>query len=428
MKATPSINTSGGVVGNPGSGVLSASASDTVLINGTNLNTLNSVTINGIAAYAVAVSATQIQVSLPENASTGPLVVKVAGVNLTASSSFKVNASTAPPSAHLDLVGVLGALQLLADVGGLIPGLNVPSAILGIGVAAALGDAAGALASGLALVPFGGVAKAGVGLLKAGTGLSRGIVAASRACGCFSEGTEVQTEAGAKPIELVEPGEKVLARNEQTGEQSLRRVKSTFQFDDRPVYRLELRETNGQGERDTLTVTGEHPFFLKDKGWTAAERLKSGERVQAADGKWLRVAGLEAQPHRQRTYNLEVEGDHTFFVGHNQAWVHNECPLFKLNTRVVEQLKDKRLGGLAGQLTEERLNRLINEPGARRFLDAGPINVSPFDKPNINVIQEVQGRLLRITVASDKFEIISVGPIRERNIINSIRSGRYVPF
>jgi uncharacterized protein (TIGR03437 family) len=61
------------------------------------------VTVNGIAAYAVAVSATQIQVSLPENATTGPLVVKVAGVNLTASSSFKVNASAAPPSAHLDL-------------------------------------------------------------------------------------------------------------------------------------------------------------------------------------------------------------------------------------------------------------------------------------------------------------------------------------
>ncbi|WP_164928457.1 hypothetical protein [Gloeobacter violaceus] len=38
----------------------------------------------------------------------------------------------------MNLVGVFGALQLLADVGGLIPGLNVPSALLGIGVAAAL--------------------------------------------------------------------------------------------------------------------------------------------------------------------------------------------------------------------------------------------------------------------------------------------------
>ncbi|WP_164928461.1 PIN domain-containing protein [Gloeobacter violaceus] len=56
---------------------------------------------------------------------------------------------------------VLGVLQLLADVGGLIPGLNVPSALLGIGASIVLGDAAGAALSGLALVPFGGFAKAG---------------------------------------------------------------------------------------------------------------------------------------------------------------------------------------------------------------------------------------------------------------------------
>ncbi|BAC88146.1 gll0205 [Gloeobacter violaceus PCC 7421] len=200
-------------------------------------------------------------------------MVKVAGVNLTASSSFKVNASMAPLSAHLDLVGVLGALQLLADVGGLIPDLNVPSALLGVGVAAALGDAAGVLTSGFALVPFGGFAKAGIGL-------RNGIVAASRAYGCFGEGTAVQTETRAKPIEQIEPGEKVLARSErtgqqslrrvkstfQTGEQTLRRVKSTFQFDSQPVYRLQSRETGGNGERDTSTVTGEHPFYLQGQG------------------------------------------------------------------------------------------------------------------------------------------------------------------
>ncbi len=201
----------------------------------------------------------------------------------------------------------------------------MPSALLGIGAAAALGDAVGALASGLALVPFGGFAKAGAGLPKARAGPGRGIAAASRACGCFGEGTTVQTEAGSKAIEKVAPGEKVLAGNERTGGQTLRRVKSTFRFDNRPVYRLELREADGDGGRDALTVTGEHPFFLQGKGWTAADKLQAGERVLAADGKWLRVVDLEVQPQRQRTYNLEVEGDHTFFVGDTGAWVHNEC-------------------------------------------------------------------------------------------------------
>ncbi|BAC91556.1 gsl3615 [Gloeobacter violaceus PCC 7421] len=56
-------------------------------------------------------------------------------------------------------------------------------------------------------------------------------------------------------------------------------------------------------------MPGEHPFFLQNKGWTAAERLEPGDRVQAAEGKRLRVAGLAAQEQTRKTYNLEVEGD-----------------------------------------------------------------------------------------------------------------------
>ena len=34
----------------------------------------------------------------------------------------------------------------------------------------------------------------------------------------------------------------------------------------------------------------------------------------------------------------------------------------------------------------------------------------------------------RITVAGDKFKIISVGPIQERNILNLIGNGGFVPI
>ena len=84
------------------------------------------------------------------------------------------------------------------------------------------------------------------------------------------------------------------------------------------------------------------------------------------------------------------------------------------------QLNDPRLGKLAGQLDEARLNRLAESPNAQRFFDA--------KRGNINVIQEVDGQLLRITTAADKFEIISVGPIRARNVTNSVSNGRFVPI
>lgn len=40
----------------------------------------------------------------------------------------------------------------------------------------------------------------------------------------------------------------------------------------------------------------------------------------------------------------------------------------------------------------------------------------------------MEGRLLRITVPDDTFKIISVGPIQERNLINSIANGRFIPI
>jgi len=36
--------------------------------------------------------------------------------------------------------------------------------------------------------------------------------------------------------------------------------------------------------------------------------------------------------------------------------------------------------------------------------------------------------LVRITVAGDKFKIISVGPIQERNIANLIKNGGFFPL
>ena len=63
---------------------------------------------------------------------------------------------------------------------------------------------------------------------------------------------------------------------------------------------------------------------------------------------------------------------------------------FELAPRVLEQLKDPRLGSLAGKLDSNFLNKLANSPNTQ-FL---------YDKSSnyINVVQEVNGKLLRITV------------------------------
>jgi len=76
------------------------------------------------------------------------------------------------------------------------------------------------------------------------------------------------------------------------------------------------------------------------------------------------------------------------------------------------------MGTLAGKLTADDLQRLANNPAALRVLDART--------GNINVIQDVGGQLVRITVPSDAMKIISVGPIQTRNITNSLERGDFV--
>jgi RHS repeat-associated protein len=156
-------------------------------------------------------------------------------------------------------------------------------------------------------------------LTGAGSGKTGG---AGGAGGCsFAAGTPVATKEGDKPIEQVKTGDKVLSKNEQTGEQSYHRVLQTFATPDDEIYSLQLKTSDGQQE--TLFVTGNHPFWLKGKGWTETDLLKSGDLMGAKDRKWLTVIAVQPTQEKATGYNLEVEADHTYFVGSSNVWVHN---------------------------------------------------------------------------------------------------------
>jgi hypothetical protein len=62
---------------------------------------------------------------------------------------------------------------------------------------------------------------------------------------------------------------------------------------------------------------------------------------------------------------------------------------------------------------------MLHAPGARSYFDTAT--------RNINVVQEIDGVLFRITTARDEFRIISVGRLRETQLQNGIANGRFVP-
>ncbi|WP_439863550.1 hemagglutinin repeat-containing protein [Pseudomonas antarctica] len=93
---------------------------------------------------------------------------------------------------------------------------------------------------------------------------------------------------------------------------------------------------------------------------------------------------------------------------------------FSIADRVFGQLNDPRMGQLAGKLDADALQKLANNPSATRVMDART--------GNINVIQEVEGKLIRITVPRDEMKIISVGPIRPNQVKNLLDKGDFVPL
>lgn len=138
---------------------------------------------------------------------------------------------------------------------------------------------------------------------------------------CFGEGTPVQTADGLRPIESIEAGDLVWAMDPETGEEDWREVLETFVH---PDAVLELAIEDGSST-EVLTVTGGHPFWERERGWTPAGELLPGDEVFTSRGGWARISGGTWIAGEQLVYNFEVEGAHTYFVGETGAWVHNAC-------------------------------------------------------------------------------------------------------
>ena len=78
-----------------------------------------------------------------------------------------------------------------------------------------------------------------------------------------------------------------------------------------------------EGEAEPLEPTPPHRFKSLDRGdWIPAAELRVGETLESKTGQ-TRVDGTAEQPGLHQVYNVEVEGEHHFFVGETGVLVHN---------------------------------------------------------------------------------------------------------
>ena len=149
---------------------------------------------------------------------------------------------------------------------------------------------------------------------------------------CFTARTPIRTDKGLVPIEQIKVGDEVLSYDEKTKQFEYKAVAQTFTAVKENIIKIKIR-----GEK-LLTTTTEHPFYVKkahkardglnsesdEEGeWLTAAELKVGQKVLRPDGKWTRITRLVRETTPTLVYNLEVEGNHNYFVGEIGVLSHN---------------------------------------------------------------------------------------------------------
>ncbi|TGK17831.1 hypothetical protein EHO61_10145 [Leptospira fluminis] len=173
---------------------------------------------------------------------------------------------------------------------------------------------------------------------------------------CFVAGTLVYTKEGYKGIEEINVGDLVLSHNEKTGQLSFQRVTETYVHDVPLVHKITYH--NGT----VVETTWNHPFYVKGSGWTQVKDLSSEDRsvtlasiqnsvileergrrvvvgaslaslggqASVATPSWsetyagtIGIRKVEEIRRPEKVYNIEVEGNHSYFVTKSKVLVHN---------------------------------------------------------------------------------------------------------
>ncbi|MFJ6634744.1 polymorphic toxin-type HINT domain-containing protein [Streptomyces sp. NPDC091376] len=159
----------------------------------------------------------------------------------------------------------------------------------------------------------------------------------------FPPGTRVLLAGGwSIPIESVRLGDQVVATDPTSGLTTVRPVVRTFvTHDDKDFTRLGT--TAGP-----VTATDTHPFWLTgERRWAEAGDIGTGATLRLPDGGSLQVTSVTRYAQRQTTYDLAVDGLHSYYVGIGSAHalVHNNntCKEFETDPSVKGPAAGKKL-------------------------------------------------------------------------------------
>lgn len=79
-------------------------------------------------------------------------------------------------------------------------------------------------------------------------------------------------------------------------------------------------------------ITSGHLFFMENKTWKATRNIRCGDKIVTSSNKVKKVEEITSDQLDKyiKIYNLNVEDNHTYYVGSNGLLVHNSCTTIDL--------------------------------------------------------------------------------------------------
>ena len=187
-----------------------------------------------------------------------------------------------------------------------------------------------------------------------------------------------------KSIQDIRVGDRVVARDTETGRSEAKRVARVFRRTSDHLRLLTVRSPRN-GTIQQLKTTDEHPFWTADQCWADAGDLAVGDRLLQQDGGPAVVVSTDHEPHPEGVpvYNLETEDHHTYHVS---AHGSRAPPLLVHNCSLPPRqfIPSSEIEATAARL------RAPSAPIRR----TGPVGVDPLHH-NANVlVRDAQGNII----------------------------------
>lgn len=131
---------------------------------------------------------------------------------------------------------------------------------------------------------------------------------------------------------------------------------------------------------EEIVCTPEHPFYSPVKGWTAASKLRAGDVLVTVNGEYVILEKIQHEllESPKTTYNFEVAGFHTYYVGNTSLLVHNSCRGEAVKKAWKAEADNVRNGGsgITRTWTASQQNELLSTGKVSGFVGHHIKNVS----------------------------------------------------